>query len=545
VLLSSTMGHDVRVDIERFLHLKDPAVIIRTTTFDRPNLQYFSHQQPLSSFMTTARPYLDELKDGSAIIFAQRREDVDRITMTMSENGFSARPYHSAIVEHERSRILANFMSGRLKIVVATVALGCGIDQNHVRLVIHTFAPKSAEIYYQESGRAGRDGRPAKCVLFWDTSNFGSHRYWIRRDFASRKITGDAMGVRERHVAAMTDYAMTAGCRRQKLLDAVDGGRTQVVDVRTETCCDMCARVIFERVAGNLMFVGLNSRGSVDATDGIRTMLRIVGAYNGECRDENLMDMLLGNHPKTFSPFHPLHLFRSGRKRPRDWHEFVQRVITDKKLIERRGDATMVVGKEGKFVLRRKNVRVMVALPPEICCRHLTRTASEFYIENGEVKSRPRVEGEIEESVVRVGCGLGFLKRNGVYEEIGVVAKKVKMEAGCSHWSGDGVGENEDDVKVLTGDGVRGEGSDEADDEHVENMKAIREQTMRKIDVKLDDFLDFIENRDDDDDDDDDDEDEKHVNDHEDEKHENDDDDHDINDESEGEWNENETAVCQ
>src|SRR5262249_11970660 len=147
---------------------------------DRPNLVYraFPRRDQLSQILDVVRRHPGE----GGIVYAQTRRDVERIANGLAEAGVSCDAYHAGLPASDRKNAQDDFVNERLDVVVATIAFGMGIDRSNVRFVVHANTPKSVEHYQQESGRAGRDGLPAECVLLFSASDLALHRSLARKD---------------------------------------------------------------------------------------------------------------------------------------------------------------------------------------------------------------------------------------------------------------------------------------------------------------------------------------------------------------------------
>ena len=175
IALTATATKPVREDIVTQLGLRDPKIFI--SSFDRPNLTYSI--QPKTDPLGSLLHLLEKHQGQSAIVYRFSRKATEETALELSERGFSALPYHAGLERDVRRETQEKFIRDQVQIVVATVAFGMGIDKPDVRLVVHYDLPKSVEGYYQETGRAGRDGLPSDCVLFYSYGDRSKQEYFI------------------------------------------------------------------------------------------------------------------------------------------------------------------------------------------------------------------------------------------------------------------------------------------------------------------------------------------------------------------------------
>ncbi len=217
---TATATQEVRGDIIRLLGLNDPAIVV--TGFDRPNL-FFDVRRPQNK-LTALRAFLEERPGQSGIVYCATRSGVEKVCDALNAQGFSATRYHAGLSDEERQTNQTDFQFDRKLIMVATNAFGMGIDKSNVSFVVHYNMPKSLEAYYQEAGRAGRDGEAAQCVLLYSPGDVQTAKFLIENSSGGNEDMdpGDLALLREqdrRRLSAMVGYCKTSGCLRSYLLD--------------------------------------------------------------------------------------------------------------------------------------------------------------------------------------------------------------------------------------------------------------------------------------------------------------------------------------
>jgi len=207
--LTATATARVREDIVSHLKLRDPSVYV--ASFNRPNLLYrvVAKSESYDQLLRFARAR----GEGSGIVYCASRKSTESLAAKLSADGVPARPYHAGLDGGGRAENQESFLRDETRVICATIAFGMGINKPDVRFVAHYDLPKNIEGYYQETGRAGRDGLPAECVLF-----YGRGDIIKQKRFIAEKEDEEERRNAQRQLDQMVDFAEGAGCRRKELL---------------------------------------------------------------------------------------------------------------------------------------------------------------------------------------------------------------------------------------------------------------------------------------------------------------------------------------
>lgn len=262
---TATATDQVRVDIVERLRLQDPVRV--RASFDRQNLFYeVKRKRDLSEQLVQ---FVRERQGQSGIVYRTTRKGVEETVELLRENGLAARAYHAGMEDSERTATQEAFIRDDCDVIVATIAFGMGIDKADVRYVVHGDLPKNLESYYQETGRAGRDGEPSHCLLLYSGADSARHRYFIDL-MTDEEEKARAQGLLSR----MEQFASVPSCRRRKLLSYFGE------EYAEENCgrCDVCA----------------GQFAKIDATREARMVLAVVEETGQRFGAVHLCDVLVG-----------------------------------------------------------------------------------------------------------------------------------------------------------------------------------------------------------------------------------------------------------
>lgn len=316
IALTATATEQVKKDIIKNLGLKKPEIF--TTSFDRKNI--FLEVQPKKSGESQVIDFLKNHKDESGIIYCTSRRQVDELFVSLKKKGYSVLNYHAGLPDDVRGEHQQLFIEDKVKIIVATVAFGMGIDKPNVRFVINFDLPKSIEEYYQEIGRAGRDGQPAWALLLYTYADVHKIRYFFT-DMADPTKA-------EMKLKSMVNFASGNTCRRKALLNYF-GEKYEATTGESDGswCCDICSNL---REAKPLTDMTIPIQKFLCCI--LRTKSRFGAAY--------VIDVLLGSHNKRIleNGHNMISTFSIGHELTKDdWHDLVD-LLLEKEYIQRVGE---------------------------------------------------------------------------------------------------------------------------------------------------------------------------------------------------------------
>ncbi len=278
---TATATERVRADIVRLLELRDPVQV--TTGFDRPNLRFSVEELSDKRKLARIMAYVTSRPDDSGIIYCATRKHTEKVCAALVDARIKAVRYHAGLSTEERAANQRAFVNDDAPVMVATNAFGMGIDKSNVRYVIHFDMPGSVEAYYQEAGRAGRDGEPSECLLLWNDGDLQTQRFFINQDSENQELTAEEVErvrtSQRQRLERMVGYCTTCDCLRGYLL------RYFGEDVDAQAKCGACGNCDggFE---------------AVDVTKTARSVMRCVHELRGRYGKGIVAGVLTGSKSK-------------------------------------------------------------------------------------------------------------------------------------------------------------------------------------------------------------------------------------------------------
>jgi len=272
IALTATATPKVRMDILHNLHMEEADVFI--TSFNRPNLYYEIRPKISQNAVTTEIiKYIKKHSGKSGIIYCLSRRKVEETAEILKVNGIKAVPYHAGLDSGTRSRHQDMFLNEDIHVVAATIAFGMGIDKPDVRFVIHYDVPKSIESYYQETGRAGRDGLEGDCILFYDFNDIVKLEKFMKDKPVSERESGKHL------LYEMAAFSESGACRRKLMLHYFG----EVFDAKTCTgMCDNCRYPKETFLARSEVTYALQAIYEVEQKFGMQHLISILKGTNNQ-----------------------------------------------------------------------------------------------------------------------------------------------------------------------------------------------------------------------------------------------------------------------
>ena len=271
---TATATLQVQKDIVRLLKLNKPFIL--RASFNRKELFYQVH--PKTEVLSQIAGYIKDSAGESGIVYRLSRKDAEKTAGYLKSRGIRALPYHAGLSKKDRTRHQEQFNNDEVQVIVATTAFGMGIDKNNIRYVIHGDLPKSMEGYYQETGRAGRDGMDSRCVLFFSTGDIARLEYFVRQ------IDDPAEQRRSReNLDRIARFAQVNVCRRKQILEYFNEESADYCG-----CCDICTGTSEKTDAGEDARKILSAIYRTRESFGVQHIIDIVrGADTDKIRKNN------------------------------------------------------------------------------------------------------------------------------------------------------------------------------------------------------------------------------------------------------------------
>ena len=349
----------VQTDIIERLRLRNPLRV--RASFDRPNL--YIEVRPKEDIERQILAFIRQYPREAGIVYRTTRESVERTAKHLAAQGIKALPYHAGLDDSLRKTNQEAFNRDEIEVMVATIAFGMGIDKSNIRYVVHGDLPKNLESYYQEMGRAGRDGEPAHCVLFYRRGDLPKIQYFIDQ------MTDESEQRRQRQaLARMTAYAQSPVCRRRQILGYF-GEKYEPENCGT---CDHCT----------------TEKETIDATVEAQKILSAIFRTGERFGAGQIVDIVTGANTQRIRQLHHdrLKTYGVGSDRPKKyWLRIIDELIAQEALVQSEGEYPVLqFGDQGEALLQGKRRFLMVQ-----------RVASEQSQDVGKAVSAPSFNQEL------------------------------------------------------------------------------------------------------------------------------------------------------
>lgn len=333
IALTASADEVTQKDIVNQLNLREPKVLV--ASFNRPNIYYYVEQK--RDYFNKLLDYLKEHKEDTGIIYALSRNSTEGLAEELRAEGFDAKHYHAGMDSAERAKVQEEFQKDRVKIIVATIAFGMGIDKSNVRFVIHVDLPKNIESYYQETGRAGRDGLKSDAILFYTRGDVVK----LKR-FVENEEKPEHSQVMLKKLDQMAVFAEARQCRRKYLMNYF--GEAHPGDCNS---CDYC----------------LGNFEQYDATVDAQKALSAVARLNERYGRKIVVDFLRGSKSEKITPdMRQLKTYGIGADMPaRQWQDLLQQLINLEYLSQSEGGYPVLQLNENSWKVLKGGEKVMLS----------------------------------------------------------------------------------------------------------------------------------------------------------------------------------------
>lgn len=370
IALTASADKITQKDIVDKLELVSPAVYI--SSFNRANIHYYI--QPKRNAFEQMLQYLAEHRNDTGIIYALSRASTESIAEKLVASGYDAAFYHAGLSGDERNRIQRAFQKDEVKIIVATIAFGMGIDKSNVRFVMHYNVPKNMEGYYQETGRAGRDGLQSDAILYYSSGDISKLMRFINGDNEAQNK------VMKSKLYQMKDFAEHEGCRRQYILQYFGEDAPAFCD-----SCDYCLSNLEQR------------DGTIEAQKVLSAIVRTKERYG----TDYIIDFLRGSRSAKIVPEHKeLKTYGVGKEVKKPMWQSIVRQMLQQGLVEQDSGAypVLILNDKSRQILQ-GNMKVNITLKKPKAKAAVTSTAPDHHPELLELLKETRFNMAEHENV--------------------------------------------------------------------------------------------------------------------------------------------------
>ncbi|XP_018574469.1 Werner syndrome ATP-dependent helicase-like [Anoplophora glabripennis] len=365
--VTATATQRVRDDIIKTLKLWNPQ--ITSSGFDRPNL-YLSVHLKSSNILGDLRNVMERQDGewkfrGATIIYCITRKQTEEISLLLNGTGVKCLPYHAGLSIKVRKETHEKFVKDKVDVIVATIAFGMGIDKPDIRNVVHYGASNSVEGYYQEVGRAGRDGLPAVCTAFYCNRDFETHRFLNERGISN----SDGKAKRDKMLDDIRDYLSTTKCRRQFILSYFEDKKV----ISNTRCCDNCS----ENQLDSATYEGIDKNGKYNFAEDANIFLRAVNALKGKFGINMYVLFLRGSKMNKLTNYIKLPLHGSGKGKSEAWWKGIAILLEKEKYLKKVhntyssstfSSTTICVSEKGEQFLRDDKKLLLSPIPELLQC---------------------------------------------------------------------------------------------------------------------------------------------------------------------------------